>query len=80
MSEEKKQQNTEAMKYDTVLATVDYYKKCPFEKGKIYNEGIYIGRYDAWDNYFGAFLFECNGRTEMIHPKDIERIEATYLL
>lgn len=32
MSEKQNLQNTEAMQYDTVLATVDYYKKCPFAK------------------------------------------------
>ncbi len=59
---------------------IDYYKTCPFEKGKIYNKGIYVGRYDAWNNYCGAFMFEANGKTVMIHPKDVGEIEAVCLL
>lgn len=59
---------------------VDYYKVCPFEKGKIYNKGIYMGRYDAWNNYFGAFMFEANGKNILIHPQDTGEIEAVYLL
>ena len=60
--------------------TIDYYKECPFENGKLYNVGNYIGRYDAWNNYFGSFMFEANGETKYIHPSDIEKIKSIYLL
>ena len=65
---------------NVLLATVDYYKECPFTIGLIYTEGIYKGRYDAWNNYFGAFMFDCNGEQRLIHPTDINKILSVNLL
>lgn len=58
----------------------DYYKKCPFTVGLIYTEGVYKGRYDAWNNYFGAFMFDCNGERKLIHPTDTDKIQSIHLL
>lgn len=70
--------NTDYMKKE--VSKVDYYKECPFIIGLIYTEGIYKGRYDAWDNYFGSFVFDCNGDQRLIHPKDVDKINSISLL
>lgn len=54
----------------------DYYKYCPFEFGVLYTEGLYKGRYDAWNNYFGSFIFQCNGEERLVHPKEVDRIKS----
>ena len=59
---------------------MNYYNECPFEKGKLYNKGIYIGRYDGWSSDFGSFIFEANGKKIFIHPTDVTTIESIHLL
>jgi len=58
----------------------DYYKIEPFEKGKMYTKGIYIGRWDGWSCDSHSFMFDCNEERVLIHPQDNEEIEKIKLL
>lgn len=53
---------------------INYYKVCPFTIGKTYNIGVYKGRYDAWDNYFGSFRFVKDDKVSLVHPISVKEI------